>query len=153
MVVLQLLLDECLGAVHRDGGVLAGEAVAEALDEECLVQDVGAVVGLLGGSGINLILHLLANLDACQTCLLAFVSFGERLLLEAFQEIYDVSRVDAHALSQVPFQSVGVCTTEVVAEDIYADRIDHFNGLFRLLILLDVLLGSSCAQRDAGAES
>ena len=128
MVVFHLLLHECLSAVHRNGVVHALEAFAEALHEEFLVQDVGTVVHLLGGSGINLLLHLLTNLDAGQTSLLAFVCFGERQLLKAFQEVGNVGCVNTHALNQEALQTIGVGAAKEVAEGVDAHGIDHFNG-------------------------
>ena len=121
------------------------------MHEERFVQDVGAVVHLLRGIGVDLFLHLLADFDAGQTCFLALVGLAELLLLEAFQEVDDVGCVDTHALSQVHLQAVGVGAAEVIAECVDAYRVDHLNGLLGFL-LLAVLLGSTCAQRDAGTE-
>ena len=129
MVVVHLLLHKPLSAVHRNGSILAGEAVAEALHEERLVQDVCAVVHLLGNVGVDLLFHLLTNLDTSQASLLLLICFSESCLLKALQEVGNISCVNAQALSQIALQTIGIGTTEMVAEGVDTNRIDHLNGL------------------------
>ena len=60
--------------------------------------------------------------------------------------------IDAHALCQIALQSVGVGAAKEVAEGIDAKCIDYLDRFLALFLFASILFGSTCAQRDAGAE-